>query len=135
MSKGPIGYFYRLTGRANTVGAFVTNNGLQESVTGEGSILSNSSYHSKIYSLDDPITMKLSAGLPQDGTLKRITFVHKGTPRSNITIKCPTLNGSNTQIIFNDVGDCCELMWNGSSWTILSTLNFSNPASRYPMVV
>ena len=124
---------YRVQGRNNMLGAFYTSTGQQESITGDQSYLSVELYHSKIYTIDSSITLKLSNGI-QDGQLKCVTFVHQGVLDANITLDVPGLLGTDTQVDFINLGDTLLLMWDGKAWTVLYTLNTIDPSYQTPIV-
>lgn len=129
----PFPIYGRVTGTNGSIGAFHFVSGNQQALTGDKGVIRNTCYHTKIYSIDKPITLTLGTGL-QDGQLKRITCVHKGTAEANITVTCPTLLGDYTQIVFSKAGDQIDLLWNGSSWSVLYSINFMEPLSNTPVV-
>ncbi|RKO94850.1 hypothetical protein BDK51DRAFT_34356 [Blyttiomyces helicus] len=87
----------------------------------------------KMYTTDVPINLQLNNGL-QDGQLKKLTFVLKGTEESYITVECPGLPDSLTQILFTNIADYAILMWSGGSWIILETLNSRDTRLQSPLV-
>jgi len=56
------------------------------------------------------------------GQLKKIQLVVDGGFDATLTIATPEDSNTNV-IVFADVGDVAELMWNGSYWKILATYN------------
>ena len=129
----PYQVFPRINGSNGTIGAFFFATGNQESIGDDGGDINTSCFHTKIYSIDAPVHLNLGSGL-QDGQLKRITLVHKGTENGNVTVTCPTLFGNTTQVLFSNVGDVLELVWNGYSWSVMYTLNMLDPTSQTPWV-
>lgn len=119
--------FSRITGRYNTLGVFASMSGVQQRVTGDGESIDVTCYHTKVYTTQDPITLKLSNGL-QDGQLKKITFVFKGGENSNVSIECPALMDDYSQIVMSDVGDTITLIWTGGNWAVMETLNITDPS-------
>ena len=123
----------RIIGSHGTMGAFYPANSLQESIGEDGADISVTCYHTKVYAIDNPVVLRLADG-QQTGQLKKITLVHKGTDASNVTVSCPTLTGNFFEILFSNVGDQLELIWNGYSWSVLTTLNFMDPFLQTPWV-
>ena len=133
MSKSPLSQFTRVAGRYNTIAPFVPmTEKNQERVTGESRINVNC-YHSKLYTRNKPITLQLGNGI-QDGQLKELTFVFKGAEDATCTVECAALSSTNSEIIFQEVGDQVQLLWTGGSWTVLKTLNVTNPSLQFPWV-
>ena len=131
--KSPLSQFTRVTGKYNTLGAFIPmaeNN--QESITGNGNINVNC-FHSKLYSRNQPVSITLDNGI-QDGQLKKLTFIYKGAELAVVTIECPALSSTNSQIVFSEVGDTAQLMWTGGNWSVLETINVTNPSLQSPWV-
>ena len=132
-AKSPLSQFTRVAGRYGTLGTFVPaieNN--QESVTGDSSRIAVDCYHSKLYTVDKPVTLQLGNGI-QDGQLKRLTFIYmKGD--ATVTVECPALASTNSEIIFSAVGDQALLLWTGGSWCVLETLNITDPSLQSPWV-
>lgn len=133
-SKSPLSQFTRITGRYSTLGTFIPAppESNQESITGAQRVDVNL-YHTKLYTRNKPVTVQLGNGI-QDGQLKKLTFVFKGSESGNITVECPALASTNTEIIFSNVGDQCTLMWTGGYWSVLETLNVTNPSLQSPWV-
>lgn len=129
----PYQVFPRINGTNGTIGVFQFATGNQESIGEDGANINTVCYHTKVYSIDKPINLNLGAGV-QDGQLKRITMVHKGTEGADVTVTCPTLFGNTTKVLFSNVGDQLELVWSGYSWSVLSTMNFMDPSSQTPWV-
>lgn len=125
--------FYRVQGRYQSLAQFIIPSGNQESLTGDGETISNECYHTKIYSVDGSIQLNLRNGL-QDGQMKLITLVHKGSENQSVTVSIPSLQGACSTIIFSNIGDQAQLMWTGGSWVTLVTLNPSNPELMTPLV-
>lgn len=130
----PYQIFARVLGSNSTLSPFVNGGGNQQSITGDNAIIRNDCYHNKIYSTDGPLTMTLPNGI-QEGQTKKITFVHKGSSDANITISCPSLKGTFTQISFEEAGDQIELLWYLRKWNVLSTLNILNLIAPSPRIV
>ena len=106
--------------------------GNQESLTGNGTI-STACFHSKVYTnTPHGSIMKLGNG-QTIGQLKKITFVSKASD-VNILINCASLPNTMTQILMLNVGDHILLMWSGTAWIVLETLNSVNPAVSTPIV-
>ncbi len=118
--------FSRIQGRFNTLAPFYIMSGTQESITGNGA-LSLGCFHSKLYTTDEPITLSLNNGY-QDGQLKKLTFVHKGNDKSNVVVEIPALTDNYSQIIFSSPGDTATLQWTGGYWTVIETLNTTDPS-------
>jgi len=125
--------FFRVQGRYQSLAQFIIPTGNQESLTGDGESVSTECYHSKIYSVDSSIKLNLGNGL-QDGQMKLITLVHKGSEDQTITLNVPSLKGIFSSIIFSNMGDQAQVMWTGGSWVIVFTLNSSNPNLLSPLV-
>ena len=119
--------FSRITGRYNTLGVFVPMSGMQQRVSGDGQNIDVNTYHTKVYTTQDPISLTMSNGL-QDGQLKKITFVFKGSENATATVECPALMDDFSQIVFTDVGDQVLLVWTGGNWAVLETLNITDPS-------
>lgn len=128
----PFSLYTRVAGRYNTIAPFIVMTGYQESLTGNGDI-SLECYHTKLYTTDSPITLYLGNGV-QDGQLKTLTMVFKGNEEANATVECPSLSGTSTQLVFSNIGDKIELLWNGGSWLVLSTMNTTDPTLQTPVV-
>ena len=58
--------FSRVTGRYNTLGLFVPMSGVQQRVTGNDESINVNTYHSKMYTTQDPITLTLGNGYRMD---------------------------------------------------------------------
>lgn len=129
-----VSYYSRLPGRNSTIAPFFNLSGNQQSITGQNAVISVVSYHTKVYSIDQPLTMQLPPGL-QDGQLKCITFVHKGAANADITVDCPNLAESFTQVKFTKPGDQIILMWNGNNWIVNYTMNLTDVSSNTPQVI
>lgn len=127
LSATAFSQFSRITGRYNTLGLFVPMSGVQQRVTGDGEAIDMTTFHSKIYTTQDPITLTLSNGL-QDGQLKKITFVFKGSENATVTVECPALMDEYSEIVFTDVGDQITLIWTGGNWAVLETTNTTDPS-------
>ena len=131
--KSPLSQFTRIAGRYNTLGPFVpTGENNQESISGDVSI-SVSCYHSKLFTRNKPVTLRLENGI-QDGQLKKLSFVFKGAEDATVTVECPALSSTNSEIIFSEVGDQALLVWTGGSWSVLETFNCTNPTLQSPWV-
>lgn len=132
-AKSPLSQFTRIIGRYNTLGPFLPmseNN--QESITGDARVSVNC-YHSKLFSRNEPVTLNLGNGI-QDGQMKKLSFTYKGAEDATVTVECPALPSTNSQIIFSEVGDQALLFWTGGTWLILETLNCTNPTLQSPWV-
>jgi hypothetical protein len=124
--------FSRVTGRYNTLGMFVPMSGVQQRVTGNDQTIDVNCYHSKMYTTQDPVTLSLGNGI-QDGQLKKMTFVFKGTENANIVVECPSLFETYSEIVFSEVGDFAVLLWTGGNWVVLETGNTTDPTLQ-PMI-
>jgi|SRR6478609_4263092 len=132
-TKSPLSQFTRISGRYNTLGPFIPmSEKNQESVTGNGRIAVDC-FHSKLYTRNKPITLQLGNGI-QDGQLKKLTFVYKGSENATVTVECPALSSTNSQLVFSEVGDQAQLLWTGGNWSVLETLNITNPTLQSPWV-
>jgi hypothetical protein len=128
----PFGQFARVSGRYNTLAPFLVMTGDQQIVTGNSSI-DVTCYNTKIYTTDVQNTLSLPNGL-QDGMLKKISLVFKGTESANAIVECPSLTDVYSQITFSNVGDYVLMLWTGGSWCIIESGNFIDPASQSPTV-
>jgi hypothetical protein len=125
--------FNRIAGRYNTLGTFIPiTEKNQESITGNARI-NNAIYHSKLFTRNTPVVMQLGNGI-QSGQLKKLTFTFKGAEDAHIIVECPALIGINSQIMFREVGDQVLLVWTGGSWSVLETLNITNPTLQSPWI-
>lgn len=132
-AKSPLSQFTRVAGRYNTLATFVPmSNKNQESITGNARVDINC-YNSKIYTRNAPIILRLGNGV-QDGQLKKLTFVYKGSEKATATLECPALSGTYSEIVFSEVGDQILLLWTGGNWSVLETLNITNPSLQSPWV-
>jgi len=118
--------FSRVTGRYNTLGLFVPMSGVQQRVTGNDESINVNTYHSKMYTTQDPITLTLGNGI-QDGQMKKLTFVFKGTENAKVVVECPSLMDTYSEIVFTEVGDFALLLWTGGNWVVLETGNSTDP--------
>lgn len=122
----------RIEGMYNTLAPFYVMSGNQESIS-EGEFISLECFHTKIYTTDNPIELKMPNG-HQSGLLKKITFVHKGNENANAIVYCVSLPGESSKIEFTNVGDSVTLMYTGGIWIILETINYPNPSLYSPIV-
>lgn len=132
MSRG-LQIFPRVLGNGNTMAGFLSRTGLQQSLTGDGGTINVNVYHTKIYSTNKNITLNMNSGR-QEGQTKLITFTFKGNENADITLNCPSLTGDYTSILFENVGDQVQLIWTGTVWIPLVTLNVSNPSLNTPVI-
>lgn len=132
-SASPFSIFSKISGKFNTVAPFFFVNGKQESITGNNENISVDNYNSKLYTTSESITLNLGFGI-QEGQLKKLTFSFQGVEDSIITVSCPSLIDQYVEIIFQEVGDQCLLMWNSGHWTVLSTENILNPGLNSPII-
>lgn len=130
--NSPFSQFSRIAGRYNSLAPFFIMSGNQQIVTGSNDV-DVSCFHTKMYTTDEPITLKLNNGY-QDGQLKKMTFVFKGSETANVVLECPALTDTYSQVTFNEVGDQLLLMWTGGSWCVLETLNITDPSLNSPVV-
>jgi hypothetical protein len=108
----------KVKGLCNTIAGFYPTSSLQNSVTGNGTI-SLDTYHTKLYATSDSVVV-----LPdhfQAGALKKITYV-KGSSTVIVT-SAGNKFVQNTSLVFRNTMDQAELMWSGSAWLVLSTVN------------
>lgn len=133
MEKASFNEHARVAGRNNTLAPFFMMSGNQESLGGSGNI-SVKCYNSKLFSLSEPSTLTLPKGV-QDGQLKKLQLVHKGTEGAYVTVTCPSLIGSNSTIVFTNVADTVMLAWTGRVWCVLETGNTSDPTLQTPEVL
>lgn len=126
------GKVLRIEGLYNTLAPFYVMSGNQESVS-DGDFISLDCYHSKVYSNDNTVNLKLKNGY-QNGQLKKITLVHKGDADANVEIECLSLPRGLSKITFENIGDMIVLMFNGGSWIVLETINYSDPSLSSPIV-
>lgn len=133
-SRFPLTQFSRVTGRYGTLTPFVTtSDSNQETVGLNDSRLSLTCFHTKLYTRDNATTVHLDNGL-QDGQIKKMTLVFKGKEKANMTVECPSLPTTYSEIVFSEVGDQAVLMWTGDNWTVLETLNITDPVLQSPWV-
>jgi hypothetical protein len=85
-----------------------------------------------MYTTQDPIALNLGNGI-QDGQLKKLTFVFKGTENANVVVECPSMADLYSEILFTEVGDFTLLFWTGGNWIVLESGNSTDPTLQ-PMV-
>jgi len=112
---------------------FMSRVGLQQSLTGDDGTINLNVYHTKIYSTNKKLTLKMGTGR-QEGQTKLITFTFKGNENATIEVNCPSLIAEYSRIVFENVGDQAQLTWIGSAWVPLVTLNVSNPSLNTPVI-
>lgn len=133
-AKSPLGQFTRITGKYTTMGTFVpTPDANQETITGDSSSIDLTIFNSKLYSRNKPVTLEMGNGI-QDGQIKKMTFVYKGSETATVTVQCTSLPGTNSEIVFSEVGDQITLIWTGGNWSVLETLNVTDPRLQSPWV-
>lgn len=125
--------YFQLLGTTPNMAMFVPRTGTQQSITGNNAIINATTYHSKIYSTDQAITMTLANGR-QEGQSKLITFTHKGNEDAIIRINSNSFAGDSTQITMSEVGDQIQLIWAMTLWHPLVTLNTRDPSSQTPRI-
>lgn len=133
MDKASFADYTRLPGRYNTLAPFYMMSGNQESLGGSGDI-SVKCYNSKLFSTSESVLVNLPKGL-QDGQLKKLQLVHKGSEDANVTVFCPSLVGDYDTIVFTNVGDSALLGWTGGAWCVLETVNSTDVTLGTPEVV
>jgi hypothetical protein len=119
-------------GMYGSMASFFIASGKQQIIS-ETDIISVECHHTKVYSKLDPIILQLFNG-HQPGQLKKISFIYKGSVDADITILCPCLNENLTRMIMKNAGDYILLMYNGSQWVVLETLNFIEPCMSSPII-
>ena len=130
----PTSLYTRVEGRSNTIGIFYPMLGAQQSIGADGGIIDLNTYHTKIYTTDKPITLKMANGL-QHGQIKKITLVLKGTESSIATVNCPGMTDYLSKIVFYEKGDQCTLLWTGGTWVSIETLNTEDVSLQSPVVM
>lgn len=130
---GPFHVFPRVLGSNDTMAGFMSRVGLQQSLTGDDGTINLNVYHTKIYSTNKKLTLKMGTGR-QEGQTKLITFTFKGNENATIEVNCPSLIAEYSRIVFENVGDQAQLTWIGSAWVPLVTLNVSNPSLNTPVI-
>ncbi len=133
MEKASFNEHARVAGRNNTLAPFFMMSGNQESLGGTGNI-SVKCYNSKLFSLAESSSLHLPKGT-QDGQLKKLQLVHKGNEGACVTVDCPSLIGSNSTILFTNIGDAVLLAWTGRVWCVLETGNTTDPTLQTPQVL
>ncbi len=124
--------YSRIQGEYDTLVPFYNMNGNQESISNDECI-STDCYHTKVYSTSELVSLILPVA-SQSGTLKKITFVHKGSEIGNVIITCVSLPRELSTIEMTNVGDSILLLYTGGIWIVLETLNYNDVSLRSPIV-
>ena len=131
--KKTLSLYTSVPGSAGTLASFYPTNGMQESLCDDGSYISVSCYHTKLYTTTESITVHLEKGL-QVGQLKKITFCYKGDNKTATINLTSNWLGTVSHVMFYNEGDQLSLIWTGGVWSVLESLNIVNLQSQTPVI-